>query len=267
MATVTLPRLHWGDPASDRRALLVHGLGSSAHTMWQVAEGLAEAGYSATAIDLRGHGNAPRASRYRIDDLADDLAASRPHAGAAGQDGGDAAAVGADHPWDVVVAHSIGGAAALTAAAAHTAWTQRLILLDPAIVAVEEVRRRVLDGQLAAKDSLTEELVAAENPHWHPLDVELRVRAVRAASRFALEHAVLDNPDWDASGSVPHLACPTLVIGGAATRGAMFAGDHATETLAANPLLELVAVAAGHNVHRDAPAEVLAAMREWLAAF
>lgn len=267
MATVTLPRLHWGDPASDRRALLVHGLGSSAHTMWQVAEGLAELGYSATAVDLRGHGVAPRASRYRIDDLADDVAATSPQAGESEAHTNDPAATASDHPWDVVVAHSIGGAAALTAAAAHPDWTQRLILLDPAIVAVEEVRQRVLAGQLAAKDSLTEELVAAENPHWHPLDVELRVRAVRAASRFALEHAVLDNPDWDATGSVPHLTCPTLVIGGLAARGAMFAGDHAAEVLAANPLLEHVEVPAGHNVHRDAPAEVLAAMREWLAAF
>lgn len=266
MASVTLPRLHWGDPASDRRALLVHGLGSSAHTMWQVAEGLAEVGYSATAVDLRGHGAAPRTSRYRIDDLADDLAATRPHPVGDRTDD-DPAATASDHPWDVVVAHSIGGAAALTAAAAHHDWTQRLILLDPAIVAVEEVRQRVLDGQLAAKDGLTEELVAAENPHWHPLDIELRVRAVRAASRFALEHAVLDNPDWDATGSVPHLACPTLVIGGEAARGAMFTGEHAAQVLAANALLEHVEVTAGHNVHRDAPAEVLAAMRDWLAAF
>ena len=40
MVELELPRLHWGDPRAPRRVLMVHGLGSSAHTCWQVAEAL-----------------------------------------------------------------------------------------------------------------------------------------------------------------------------------------------------------------------------------
>ncbi len=37
-APLTLPRIAWGDPASSRQALLVHGRGSSAALMWRVGE-------------------------------------------------------------------------------------------------------------------------------------------------------------------------------------------------------------------------------------
>jgi pimeloyl-ACP methyl ester carboxylesterase len=118
MSTVTLPRWHWGDPTSPRRALLVHGLGSSAQTTWRLSEGLADAGWSATAVDLRGHGDAPRASRYRIEDFAGDLLGTRP------EDGG---------AWQLVVGHSIGAAAAAQAAGTDDGWAERLVLLDPAL--------------------------------------------------------------------------------------------------------------------------------------
>lgn len=240
---VTLPRLHWGDPTSTRRALLVHGLGSSAHTMWELGEGLAAAGWSATAVDLRGHGDAPRASRYRIADFAADLAATTPLDGRA--------------TWDAVLAHSIGGASAIVAAATAPHWTERLVLLDPAVRADEQLRQLILTNQLSARQLQSAAQVADENPHWHPLTAELRVRAVQAASWFALEHAVLDNPDWDASEEAARLRMPTLVIAGDPARGGMFAGEHGDSLLATNPRLSSVAIDAGHNVHRDAPAVVL----------
>lgn len=267
MSAVTLPRLHWGPTESDRRALLVHGLGSSAHTMWRVAESLADAGWSVDAVDLRGHGDAPRTSSYRIDEFAADLATTHPR-GASDDPGSEDA-----HPttqrgtWNLVVAHSIGGAATVVAAAAHPRWAERLVLLDPALHANEQARDAIRHRQLAAKDAITIESATAENPLWHPLDVELRVRAVHAASRFALEHAVLDNPDWDALPHLPHLTQPTLVIAGDADRGALFADDLAAQALAANPLIEQRIVPAGHNVHRDAPIDTLDAMHDWLADF
>jgi len=256
---LTLPRLQWGpargvdgehaSAAAPRHALLVHGLGSSAQTMWRLGEGLAELGWSATAVDLRGHGGAPRASRYRIADLATDLAATAPEAGGA---------------WDLVVAHSIGAAAAVVAGAGAGAsasgagWARRLVLLDPTLVADKAVRDRVLAGQLASHAGATVEQTAADNPRWHPLDVELRVGAVRAASRFALEHAVLDNPDWDVTDAAAALTVPTLVIAGDAAFGAMFVGAHADAVLRSNSRLTAVTVeGAGHNVHRDDPEAVL----------
>lgn len=243
MSTVTLPRLHWGSPDAPRRALLVHGLGSSAHTQWRLGEGLAERGWSATAVDLRGHGDAPRASRYRIDDIADDLLGTRPEGGTS---------------WDLVVGHSIGGAAVAQAGALDAAWAHRLVLLDPAIVLDEAGRERVLAGQLANHDGATVAGIAADFPHWHPLDVEFRVRAVKAASRFALERMVRDNDDWDVRAHVARLTRPTLVIAADPAHGAMFAGALADEVLASNPLVSAVVITdAGHSVHRDDPAATL----------
>ncbi|MBN9181371.1 MAG: alpha/beta hydrolase, partial [Microbacterium sp.] len=65
-ASVTLPRLTWGDPASGRRALLVHGLGSTAALMWRFGVALADEGWCAQAVDLRCHVLAPRALDYSI---------------------------------------------------------------------------------------------------------------------------------------------------------------------------------------------------------
>ncbi len=252
MSTVTLPRWHWGDANAARHALLVHGLGSSGQTTWRLSEGLADAGWSATAVDLRGHGDAPRASRYRIDDIVADLLATRREH---------------DGPWDLVVGHSIGAAAALQAAGTEPDWTRQLVLLDPAIVLDEPARQAVLAGQLANFDGATVASIAEQFPHWHPLDVEFRVRAVKAASRFALERMVLDNDDWDVTAFVPHIAAPTLVIAADPEHGAMFAGEHAESVLEMNPLLEQVVIAgAGHSVHRDAPDETLRHVLDWLRA-
>lgn len=252
MSTVTLPRWHWGDAASERRALLVHGLGSSAQTTWRLSEGLAELGWSATAVDLRGHGDAPRASRYRIDDFAGDLLGTRPDS---------------DGAWQLVIGHSIGAAAAAQAAGTDPDWTEQLVLLDPALTLDAPARQAVLTGQLANFDGATVESIAEQFPHWHPLDVEFRVRAVKAASRFALERAVLDNDDWDATAYVAHIAAPTLVIAADPELGSMFAGEHAASVLASNPLLSQVVVpGAGHSVHRDAPDATLRHVLDWLRA-
>lgn len=246
MSIVTLPRLHWGDSASAKTALVVHGLGSSAHTTWQLACGLADAGWRVSAVDLRGHGYAPRAHSYRISDFAADLQATLPASG---------------ESWGVVIGHSIGAAAAVVASHANPQWARRLVLLDPALTLDDERREAVRAGQLYGHDHITEEEVARDNPHWHPLDVELRVWSNRIASRFAVEHAVLDNPTWDVSDQAKHLVVDTLVLGGDPAVDSMFTGDHAAEVLGANPRIRhLVLDGAGHSVHRDRPAETLAAI-------
>ena len=251
MTTLTLPRLHWGHTDSSRHALLVHGLGSSGHTMWQVGSAFADKDWSATAIDLRGHGVAPRAGNYRIDDFASDLVGTRP-AGAVS--------------WDVVVGHSIGAAASLVAAVTDLSWAKRLVLLDPALTVSAERQQLVLQGQLHAHDHITEADVREQNPHWHPLDVELRVASNRQASRFALERAVLDNADWDKEHLTADLQVPTLVVGGDPAVDSMFTGDHARRIVDGNPHISHVVIdGAGHSVHRDRPEQTLDAIFSWLA--
>ena len=51
---ITLPRQSWGSPDAARHALLIHGLGSNGALMWRFGTALADAGWHATAVDLRG---------------------------------------------------------------------------------------------------------------------------------------------------------------------------------------------------------------------
>jgi len=250
--TVTLPRLDWGGRNSPQRALMVHGLGSSAQTCWRVMEALAEAGWSATAVDLRGHGHAPRASRYRITDFAADLAGVWPDLG--------------QQPWDVVIGHSIGAASAVVAHAETPGWTKRLVLIDPALFLDDTARESVLANQRSGHLEQTLEDVARAFPHWHPLDVQLKVHAHRQASLYALEHAVFDNDPWDVTEWARRVDVPTLVVGADPELGSMFSGDYAKDLVHHNPHYRYhVIPGAGHSVHRDKPEATIEAIRSFLA--
>jgi len=250
MVAVTLPRVLWGTKGAPRHVLLVHGLGSSAHTMWRLGEAFAEKGWCATAVDLRGHGNAPRTTTYRISDFADDLLLTNPtHQG----------------NWDVVIGHSIGAASSVVAAARDVDWTKKLVLLDPALTVDPERQQMVIDAQRYAHDHLTEDEVRAESPHLHPLDIELRFTAPKQASRYALERAVLDNGHWSNEEEAAALTMPTLVVGGDPAVDSMFQGDHAARVLESNPLITHTIIdGAGHSPHRDKPEDTLRAIFDWL---
>jgi len=95
-----------------RRVGLVHGLGASAATWKPFTERLAATGrYTVTTVDLRGHGESPRADSYTVDDMATDLVESMPSG------------------LDSIVGHSLGGAVLYRAAARLAPG--RAVYLDP----------------------------------------------------------------------------------------------------------------------------------------
>ncbi|MER7798671.1 alpha/beta hydrolase [Microbacterium sp. NPDC096154] len=248
---LALPRIRWGSSASDRRALLVHGLGSSGALMWRFGVALADAGWHATAVDLRGHGDAPRALDYRVAAYAADVASTAP------DDGG---------PWDLVVGHSLGGAATAQAAADHPEWTRRVVLVDPAIrlqerdsaIVRRSQERAFADNRLAA--------VREEHPHWHPQDQELKVDAVARASRWAVEQTSAQNPVWDVREAAARLRVPTHVIGSDPAVYSIFTGETADEVLR-NPAISMSVVpGAGHSPHRDKPEQTIRQLWEVLSA-
>ncbi|WP_312675901.1 alpha/beta hydrolase [Microbacterium sp.] len=250
-APVTLPRLSWGDAAAPRRALLVHGLGSSGALMWRLGDALAAAGWHATAVDLRGHGDAPRTLDYSVAAYAADLAATRPPGAG---------------PWDAVVGHSLGGAAGTVAAADDADWTRRLVLIDPAIHIVQRDAADVRRSQERAFADNRLDAVRQEHPHWHPQDQELKVDAVRRASAWAVEQTSAQNQPWDVRAHAARLTVPTHVIGGDPAVSSIFTGALADEVLASNPRISLSVVAgAGHSVHRDRPEESIRHLLEALA--
>lgn len=267
-APLTLPRLCWGDPASDRRVLLVHGLGSSGALMWRLGDALADDGWHATAIDLRGHGDAPRALDYSVHAYGADLIATLPDSGSDSSSGtGTRSGTRSARAWDAVIGHSLGGAAGVVAAASAPAWTSRLVLLDPAILVGGRDAAIVRRSQERAFADNRIELVAQEHPHWHPQDLELKVDAVHRTSAWAVEQTSAQNTPWDVTREAARLTVPTRIIASDPAVYSIFTGDLASSVLAANPLITMSVVqGAGHSLHRDKPEETIRQLREALAS-
>lgn len=245
---VTLPTMSWGTPDAHRTALLVHGLGSSGAQMWRFGVTLAAAGWHAIAVDLRGHGTAPRALDYTITAYAGDLAAIAPPRG-----GG----------WDLVIGHSLGGAAVTVAAASRPEWAARLVLIDPAIVLEEADRALVMASEARAFADPSKRAIAAEHPRWHEQDVELKSAAITLASPWAVQATSDQNTPWDVRAAATALRVPTHVIAADPAVYALFHGAVAAEALQ-NPQVTMSVISgAGHSPHRDLPE---ATMQELLRA-
>ncbi|WP_336646852.1 alpha/beta fold hydrolase [Microbacterium sp. USHLN186] len=247
-APLTLPRLVWGD--GPRRALLVHGLGSSGALMWRIGTALADAGWQATAVDLRGHGDAPRALDCSVAAYGGDVAAVRPQGGA---------------EWDAVIGHSLGGAATVVAATTASGWARRLVLIDPAIHVAgrdEGIIRRSQQHAFAAPDV---ESVREEHPDWHPQDIELKVDAVLRASRWAVEQTSVQNEPWDVRAQAAQLRIPTHIIGADPEVYSLFTGELARSVLENPHITMSVVPGAGHSPHRDRPQETTRQILEALS--
>lgn len=249
-APVTLPRLSWGSASASRRALLVHGLGSNGALMWRFGTALADDGWRVDAVDLRGHGTAPRALDYSIAAYAADLAETLPdHAGS----------------WDAVIGHSLGGAASTVVAAADPDWTRRLILIDPAIHLVPRDRNIVRNSQTRSFADPTVDAVRAEHPDWHENDIELKALSARQASRWAVEQTSIQNPEWDERDAASRLAIPTHIVASDPKVYSIFTGGLATDVLTNTAITMSVVTGAGHSPHRDEPDATLAQVRAALA--
>lgn len=240
---VTLPRLSWGAPHAPRHALLIHGLGSNGALMWRYGAWLADAGWHATAVDLRGHGTAPRALDYTIDAYASDVLHT------AAPDG---------EPWDLVIGHSLGGAAATAASAATPAWTRRLVLIDPAIHLSDHDRTVVGNSQQRSFADTSPGAVRDEHPHWHEQDIELKALSAQQVSRWAVEQTSTQNTPWDVRAAAARLTAPTHIIASDPKVYSIFQGALADEVLQ-NPVVSMsVVTGAGHSPHRDKPEDTLA---------
>ncbi len=248
VAPVVLPRIAWGDPSSARRALLVHGLGSTGALMWRFGEALAAAGWYAEAVDLRGHGRAPRALDYSIEAFVSDLLHTRPSEG----------------EWSLVVGHSLGSTTSVVASARDPRWTQRLVLIDPAIYLSEQQRQEVRDSQEESFAASSVEDIRAAHPHWHPQDVELKHLATTEGSRWAIEQTTPQNPSWDVRPEAAEVSVPTLVIAGDPEVYSLFHGDLVDEVLTNDNFSLTVIRGAGHSPQRDKPDETANALLAWL---
>lgn len=226
----------WGDQTAPA-ALLLHGAGDSLATWSRVGPWLAERGWNAIAMDLRGHGDSAspvggsaevRSLSAFADDCVETLRVLRR---------GSAA-------LDVAIGHSLGALVAVTYAEEHACLVRRLVLEGPLELGVGDV--------LALADDVRARIAAAASDPvayaraWCPdadagLAPEVRrgiVAAVAAADARFVPAAVAGLADADLAGLVRRCVHPQLVL----------------------PPCD------GHALHRAAPLEHAGLLGRWLGA-
>lgn len=120
-------------PASEAPVLLiVHGLYGSGRNWGVIAKRLSDSRRVIT-VDMRNHGDSPRADTQSYEDMAADLAEIIRHLGA---------------PMDVC-GHSMGGKASMVLALQHPELIRRLIVADIAPVTYDHSQQEFIDAMRA----------------------------------------------------------------------------------------------------------------------
>ncbi len=230
------------NPGAARRVLVVHGLGSDGTTAWRIAEEVAALGATAVVPDLRNHGLSPTTLDHRIEAYAADLA-----------DLADG--------WDLVVGHSLGGAA-LAMLCARPGFAGRGLLIDPVLHLRDEDREPLREALVAEVGGvLTHEGLAASQPGWSAEDRHRKVLASALASRRTMELTLDHNQPWDVRASVRLWSCPVHLLASDPAVGTLLAPADAQAAADAHPGVQLTTVlGAGHSIHRDDPQAVIDAL-------
>jgi pimeloyl-ACP methyl ester carboxylesterase len=243
-----------GDPT--RQVLLLHGGGQTRHSWGRTADGLAAAGWTATTLDLRGHGDSDwdREGRYGLTEHVADLQA------VVARLGGGLVLVGA----------SLGGLTALRLAGSAPAGTVRaLVLVDIVPRTNPAGARRISDFMTGHPDGFADlheaaDVVAAYTRRPRRTDVSglrknLRLRAdgrwhwhwdpAMTAGRPTQEPPPGIDPEA-VLATARRVQVPVLVVRGALSDVVDDAGVQ--EFVDAVPRAEVVTVAgAGHMVAGD----------------
>jgi pimeloyl-ACP methyl ester carboxylesterase len=227
-------------------ALLIHGLGSSPDGWWRVRRWLEEAGWMTQTVALLGHAGRGAAPTYPLDAYVDDVLT----------------ATSAGRPYDMVVAHSLGGSIA-TVLAADPGWTRQLVLLDPVWYVPTDQLEAVAADQ-ASDLLLTDESLRAAKPHWDERDIQGKLAAIRTVDPRALQTTFAVD-EWDLRDVARRIPMPALVLGGDPDVYTMLEPADGYEVSADAADMEYVVVpGAGHSPHRDAPDATRAALEAWL---
>ena len=240
LAAVPLHTLSSGPPHGPR-ALLLHGVQSSAAGWWRIAAALAASGHFVVAPDLRGHGDSPGGDGYSLRALAADIQA-----------------IGSD--WDLVVGHSLGGTLAAQLLHDDPGFARRTVLLDPVFTLPEATFEAIVAGQLAELGAPAAQ-IRAEHPDWHAEDVRLKALAAQATTPAVNEAVLRDNRPWSHAHLLDHATNPVLILGSDPSRGGMLdpaLGEALATRIAPVTYRRLDGV--GHSAHRDDPARVISAL-------
>jgi pimeloyl-ACP methyl ester carboxylesterase len=232
---------HVWNPLGDRRALLLHGLGSDGATWWRLASELAEDGYLVVAPDLRGHGRSPAAHDHRIATLAADVAL-----------------LGTG--WDLVVGHSLGGAVGASLLAGPLGIAAA-VLVDPVLRLAAEHRPDVHARLRAEAGGVPPEDVRRANPTWDEHDVWRKVMATRLVTPPVIDAVLADNDPWDVVSLTSRWEARVHLLAADPAVGGALAPDLLAEVIDGDRVTGEVVTGVGHSIHRERPAAVSAAVR------
>jgi lipase len=250
--------LGWRRAGTGGPVLLLHGITDSSACWGRVMEDLS-GDFDMVATDARGHG---RSSRWPVGmtnaGLADDAATVIREVF-----GGPVAVWG----------HSMGAATATLLAARHPDLVTAVVLEDPpyamAVPSVPGIPPEMVTGigqmvQALRKAPEADRLAvaAAMNPLWHPSELPGWVE-----SKLDFDESVLagDVIDWDWRTPMARVTAPVLLVVGEPALGGAVDDQTASALVATHPDTQALRLPVGHNVHREAYGEVLAAVREFLA--
>ena len=229
-SAVSLSVRHWG--SGPRRALLLHGIGSSSAGWWRLGPQLADIGYRVVAADLRGHGASPKRESMRLEDYVADV-------------------VVLGERWDFVVAHSLGGTIVLAGGLGNSDWTDRLVLQEPAVIGRDDPE--VMAWLLSEYDgAITPESVARSNPTWHPTDAAFKAEALIQSGPEVVHRTLAGTEGWNLWDELMAVSVPTLLIGADPDLGALVPPVMGEEAAKGNPMVRYEMVRGGsHSMHRD----------------
>lgn len=219
----------WG--SGDRHAVLVHGLGNSSTSWWDVGPELARRGYHVHAVDLPGHGDSERLQHYSVEALVDAVVASVPSSPA------------------IAVGHSLGG---LTLAhAVKELQPAHAVYVDPAWRITADAS--VVDFFRSQKDWTLDD-VAAHFPRWDTAEHERKLVALQK-----WDPAILDGLTSFTSADVTVPVVPSTVV--LADPSALVPPARAEELADAGFDVRVVPET-GHVVHIDDPSGFFDALKD-----
>jgi pimeloyl-ACP methyl ester carboxylesterase len=247
-----------GPPAASQPLILLHGLFGAAKNLGVIARGLSTQA-RIISLDMRNHGDSPHAPAMDYLSMADDVAET---------------AAALNIKTALVVGHSMGGKTAMSLALSRPALVQKLVVMDIAPVAYNHG----YDSYVAAMRALP----LTPSLTRHEADAALASAIPEAPMRsFLLNNLILGaTPRWrlglpeiaaampqligwqDPPGATPYTG-PTLFLRGATSD---YVRDSFREAILARfpGAAEKTIADAGHWLHAEQPAAVIAALKEFL---
>ena len=247
----------WGE--EDRPlAMLVHGVTASSRTWWRVGPWFAERGWYTVAVDLRGHGDSPRATHgLTLEDLMEDL-----HETAQGLSS-------FTEKIDILIGHSLGALTALKLYKEHDDLIERLVLEEPPgseTSDFEEIASMVESDVARAREAPDEmkRQQLDENSSWTEEDAENNVVSLRYCDDGPVAEMIRNDLRYDLSALVGSVEVPTLLVLASEAQGSALPEPERTavENVLRHGTVEVFDT--GHSVHRENVAGYIRVLSGWL---